>query len=147
VALVGPEVGIPGYALIERARSRGLARRFHLLPPRTGASLGSAYAAADVFVLASRWEGLSLALLDALALGLPALVTPEVGRTIDLTGAGWSAPIERWPDHLRMLLELSPDAYFSMRTGARSLAMRYDWQSSADAFIEAVRKCAANVEY
>lgn len=37
---------------------------------------------AAAFALLSRWEGLSMALLEAMALGVPCLVSPEVARTL-----------------------------------------------------------------
>lgn len=43
-------------------------------------------AAADVFVLASRWEGLPVAMMEAAALGLPMVLT-EVGGMPDALGA------------------------------------------------------------
>ncbi|MEQ1701858.1 MAG: GNAT family N-acetyltransferase [Ilumatobacteraceae bacterium] len=51
-------------------------------------------AAADVFVLASRWEGLPVAMMEAAALGLPMVLT-EVGGMPDalgVEGAEWVAP-------------------------------------------------------
>ena len=50
----------------------------------------AAFVDADAFLLPSRSEGMSIALLEALYLGLPVLVTNQVGlwQTIERTGAG-----------------------------------------------------------
>ena len=73
----------------------GLAERIHRVPyldePR------SFYAAADAFLLTSRYEGMPLVLLEALACGLPLIVSAAPGMT-DILQAGlthcWSAPPE-----------------------------------------------------
>lgn len=51
---------------------------------------------ADAFVLPSRFEGLSIALLEALYVGLPILVTDQVElhQEIQQIGAGLVVPVE-----------------------------------------------------
>ncbi|MEO3746770.1 glycosyltransferase family 4 protein [Plantactinospora sp. B5E13] len=66
-----------------------LADRVHLPGPLTGAELAAAYAGTDLLVLASRGETYGMVVTEALARGIPVLVTaagglPEaVGRTPD----------------------------------------------------------------
>lgn len=55
---------------------------FRFAPPVTGAGKERALREAAGFVLLSRWEGLSMALLEALALGVPCFVSPEVAATL-----------------------------------------------------------------
>lgn len=50
-------------------------------------ALADVYRAIDVFVMASLWEGLSLAMLEAMAAGLP-LVATDVGGARDVLGDG-----------------------------------------------------------
>ena len=47
-----------------------------------------AVAGADAFLLPSRWEGMSNAALEALALGTPVIATPEAGGVAELATAG-----------------------------------------------------------
>lgn len=64
-------------AIVTRAREHGLANRVHLLGLR--ADVAEVLAAADVFVLPSLSEGLSLALLEAMFAGRP-IVASDVGE-------------------------------------------------------------------
>lgn len=54
----------------------------HLVDPVQGLAKAEALAGARAFILLSRWEGLSVALLEALALGVPCVVSPEVAATL-----------------------------------------------------------------
>jgi glycogen synthase len=69
------------------AASHGVAERvrFHGYMDRTG--LASLYADADIFVLASTAESCSMALLEAMAAGLPVIAT-NVGGTVELIAHG-----------------------------------------------------------
>lgn len=56
-------------------------------PPVTGGDKRRALLGADAFVLLSRWEGQAMALVEAMALGVPCLVSAEVAGTLDAPGA------------------------------------------------------------
>ena len=72
-------------ALKERARRRGVAD--HVIFAGTRKDIPVVLAALDVFVLPSRFEGLSLALLEAMATGTPVVATPVSG-TVEVVKEG-----------------------------------------------------------
>jgi glycosyltransferase involved in cell wall biosynthesis len=86
-------------------------------------------AAADLFVLASLWEGLPLALLEAMAAGLPAVVT-AVGENTEVIEAGKSgflvppADEPTLADAIRCLLR-EPDKRKRMGKAARERFERH----------------------
>jgi glycosyltransferase involved in cell wall biosynthesis len=71
-------------------RSLGLGDRFQLLGPR--ADVLRLMAAADLFVLASHYEGLPVAIMEATSMGLP-IVTTAVGEIPSFLSDGESALI------------------------------------------------------
>jgi len=81
-------------ALAQQISALGLASRARLLGPLAGAALGAEFAAADVFVMSSRIEGLPIVLMEALAQGVPC-IAPAVGGIPELiTDAnGWLFPV------------------------------------------------------
>lgn len=54
----------------------------HLAPSVHGVSKEARLRSASAFILLSRWEGLSMALLEAMALAVPCMVSPEVAETL-----------------------------------------------------------------
>jgi glycosyltransferase involved in cell wall biosynthesis len=70
-----------------RATALGLARDVRFLGNRH--DVPALLAAADLFVLSSLWEGLPLALLEAMAAGLPPIVT-TVGGNVEVIEHGKS---------------------------------------------------------
>jgi glycosyltransferase involved in cell wall biosynthesis len=136
LALVGPR--FRDVDRLETAiRELRLLDRVHLVGSRYGPALHQALAAADAFVLLSRWEGLPMALLEALSFGTPAVVSPEVERLVPVaaSGAGWVADAGRLPSVLR---EASSEAV-GRADAARALAARYDWDAVAREYGEAYR--------
>jgi len=69
--------------LRETAASLGIADACHF--PGNLSRLADVYRAIDVFTMPSLWEGLSLAMLEAMAAGLP-MVATEVGGARDVLG-------------------------------------------------------------
>jgi glycosyltransferase involved in cell wall biosynthesis len=132
LALVGPDHRGGRAWLLEQARRLGMPERLAVLGPRNGPSLHEAFAAADCFALTSRWEGLPISLLEALAHGIPAVVSPTVDRLVGVVaaGAGWSASPEGLGALLRSLSQVT-DEWERRRVSARALASRYDWSSIA----------------
>jgi glycosyltransferase involved in cell wall biosynthesis len=89
---------------VERLRTQiralGVAGRIDLVGPRTGAALAASYAAADLVVLASRFESYGMVVTEALARGIPVLAT-AVG--------GLPATVGRLPDGRRPGLLVPPE--------------------------------------
>ena len=113
----------------------GLSARVSFLGPRR--DVPALLAAADLFVLASRWEGLSKALLEALAAGLPCVATAVEGteEVISHGTEGLLVP----PDHPRELatavasLIADPSMRARMSHAARARAARFSIDHQAGA--------------
>jgi glycosyltransferase involved in cell wall biosynthesis len=88
-ACVGSLDKAPAFAdhVQRRALTFGLRDRVRFTGPRVGAALDSAYAAADLLVLASRGETYGMVVTEALARGVPVLAT-DVGGVPEALGQG-----------------------------------------------------------
>lgn len=104
------------------------------------------YAAAHVFVLPSYNEGMSVATLEAMAAGLPVIVT-RTGGTAELVAEGvngWSfawADVEALTAHLR---RLTTDRELVRRMGAasRRRAADFSWDTAAQRYLTLFREIA-----
>lgn len=107
--------GPDGCALQRLAHACGVAERvrFHGFVDRAG--LASLYASADIFVLASLAESCSMALLEAMAAGLP-LIGSKVGGTVEL--------IENGTNGLLFTAQNVEELSTALRTLARNPALR-----------------------
>ena len=101
-ACVGSLDRAPAFAdhVQRRALAGGLRDRVHFAGPRTGAALDSAYAAADLLVLASHGETYGMVVTEALARGVPVLAT-DVGGVPEALGHGGTPRPARRPGGLR----------------------------------------------
>jgi glycosyltransferase involved in cell wall biosynthesis len=127
--LVGSDFRGGADQLRNLAGALGAEARLTFTGPRRGQALHEAFAAADCFALTSRWEGLPLSLLEALAHGVPAVVSPAVDRLVGVAaaGAGWSATPSELGALLRSVWELDDRERARRGAAARALSARYDW--------------------
>lgn len=115
--------------LAEEVRERGIENQVCFTGMLTGAMKWSAFDAAECYVLPSYSEGLSMALLEAMGVGLPVIATracnmPEITQY----EAGWE--IEPTADALTqalgtLLTRRPQENWVKGRSGARLIASRY----------------------
>jgi glycosyltransferase involved in cell wall biosynthesis len=145
LVLVGSDHGGDAQRLCDMVASQAGAERIHFDGPRRGRRLAEAYAGADAFFLMSHSEGMSMALLEALSYGLPAVVSPEVEAALPVAdaGAGWATG----PAGLTGLLETlrgpgaGDDAH--RRAAARRLVADHRWEAIAGRYAGLYREVAA----
>jgi len=90
LVIVGKEQDGSGERARKQASQLGLSKRVHFLGQQVGNDLLQAYSDADMLVLLSHRENFGMVVIEALAAGLPVLLSTNVGiaREIDETGAG-----------------------------------------------------------
>jgi glycosyltransferase involved in cell wall biosynthesis len=104
LVVVGPDGGARA-DFEDRVKAAGLTDRVHVLGPVSAAEKWDALAGAACFCLPSRQEGFSMAILEALAARVPAVVSdachfPEVaeraaGEVVPLNAAAVAAALDR----------------------------------------------------
>lgn len=133
LAFVGATEGSPLPGL---TKELGLEDRVHLLGFRR--DIPELMRAADFFLLPSRWDSCPLVLLEAMASGLPCIVSPNVG-THDLVERGAGFVIDA-PDDLQGLREaitaLASNENLRKEMGlmARSIAEAHTWERMSDQY-------------
>ena len=133
LVVIGPDNGALA-DFQERIRAANLVERTHVLGPLYGADKMAALADAAVFCLPSRQEGFSIAILEAMACGVPLVLSenchfPEVASA----GAGYVVPL-RAIDLADALFEVVSDSTNGGRMGecGRELVRRdYLWPAIA----------------
>lgn len=128
---------------------RGLGASVRLVGPARDAR--ELYAAADGFALCSRWEGMPLTLLEAMAAGLPCVVT-DVGGVAEVSDRGRAAlvvPAENPRAFADSVLEIERDPQAARalgERGARRVLERYSERRMVDAY-EAVYERALRIAH
>lgn len=105
------------------------------------------YRHADLFVLPSQSEGMSIALLEAMASGLAVVVT-DTGGTDELVAHGDNGLVVDWADQeqlrnaLRLLID-QPAARLRMGQRSRARAQAFAWPEIAARYIELMEQVRA----
>jgi glycosyltransferase involved in cell wall biosynthesis len=112
--------------LADYAQSQGLMDRVHLLGKQD--DVPNVLAGSDVFVLGSDWEGNPLAVMEAMAAGLPVIAT-AVGGVPELVSSGAEGilvPAGDWNAFARAMKLLidEPGTRLAMADAARARALR-----------------------
>jgi glycosyltransferase involved in cell wall biosynthesis len=110
-----------------------------------GEALATAYANMDLFVFPSHTDTFGNVVLEALASGVPAIVTPDGGpRTIVREGeTGSIVPDEEFASAVAGILG-DPATHAQMRTNAREYALAASWDSVFEGVYAAYEKMFAN---
>jgi glycosyltransferase involved in cell wall biosynthesis len=125
LALVGQIVG-PGRWMAEYEG------RFRYLGAPRPVDMPAIYHGADVLVLPSLVEGSAIVVYEAMASGIPVIVTPNAGADLVRDGVdGFVVPI-RSPQELAVRMELlarDPELRERMGRSARERVLDYDWSA------------------
>lgn len=126
---------------ISRAKHRARIRRLGFFPTR---DLRALYAAAEVFVFPSRYEGFGLPPLEAMSQGTPVVSASAASMPEVLRDAARYFPPGDPQALSRCLLELlsSEDLRSQLQARGRRRAQDFTWEQSARAYLEEYRSLA-----
>jgi glycosyltransferase involved in cell wall biosynthesis len=127
---------ILGSSIEQRVRSEGLESSVVI---RAAQPVDRWMAAADVYVVASNWEGLSNAMLEAMASGVPVLSTRVSGsaETLEETGAGLVCDVGRMDllaENLKRLVREPGLRHAMGAAGRRIIESRYAIESIVEQY-------------
>lgn len=131
----------PDRADLESDASRlGLEDRVHFLGTLSGEHLWSCYAAADIFLLPSRYDNFPNVVLEAMAMELPVVATRVGGvpSQVDDGVTGFLVPSDDDKTMAERLFDLFSDKGLRISFGRAGLARiheRYDWRRTAELFL------------
>lgn len=123
--------------LVLMASRLGIADRVRILGPSFGAARDALLGECDFFVMASRYEGIPLAALEAAALGLPLVVTAGTGLRAMVTATRGGLPIAEHTATavaaaLRNAGDLTPVQWQASRAAAHAFVVEHcDWTGLA----------------
>lgn len=142
LAVAGSRGGSPYPRL---ARALGVAERVHFLGFRS--DVAALLRAVDAFACPSRYEPFSLALLEAMASGVPAITARTVGAA-DLVAPDAGVVLDDPEDvdgfaHGVRELMGDPARRRAMGARAREIAEAHSWRRMADAYLELCRESAS----
>ena len=100
------------------------------------------YASADIFILASRWEGMPNAVLESLACGTPVIISKEAGGIADLSRLCEPGAVSIFEDPSDSIIHsLSP---FKAKSSKNSLLpIEYSMNSSVESLEEIFQEIAS----
>jgi glycosyltransferase involved in cell wall biosynthesis len=146
LVIVGPDDEGLGVKLERLARELGIGSRVRFTGPLTGRKRLQALAAADVWCQSSEFENFGLAAIEALAAGLPEVITEGVQLAPEIGAAGAALVVAHGPDAFaadmrRLLHDTALRRELSER--GRAFARDFDWSSIAPRLASMYRRAVA----
>jgi glycosyltransferase involved in cell wall biosynthesis len=144
LVLLGPDWKNGRAKLQEMVNRLGLGSKVVFLEPANPQRCADLVAGADVFVHASRWEGVSLSVLEAAAWGKASLLT-RAADPIGALGAGGGAltveaTVDGLADGIRALSQVEREELTAMGRRAESVVSRtFRWSGAAKTLLDAYR--------
>ncbi|HAN46660.1 MAG TPA: group 1 glycosyl transferase [Cyanobacteria bacterium UBA8156] len=138
--------GDPAYLkrLVSLSQNRGLGDRVKFLGFVQGEAKTEVLRGSDVFALPSQSENFGLAVAEAMAAGLPVLVTPgvQIAPEIERAGAGLVIPptVEAWRVALETLLADPHQRQSLGQNGQMLVQQTYQWGAIADRLVTVYRQ-------
>lgn len=144
LVMAGPDSEGLQPQLAQIARRAGVGHRITFTGMLQGAAKWGALRAADVFVLPSHQENFGVAVAEALAMGLPTLLSEQVNiwREVVAAGAGLAAPdtLDGTTALLQRWLSLPPDGHARMRAAAPTCFERhFHMQAAAGRLVQLIQ--------
>jgi glycosyltransferase involved in cell wall biosynthesis len=136
LVVAGPDEDDLSPRLQKLAADLSVKHRIHWTGMLNGDEKAGAFRCARFFVLPSHQENLGIAVLEALAFGVPVLISKKVNiwREVETYGAGYAVEndVEGIVDGLKYMCNLRDAKYLRMATGARTcFTDRFDIEKNA----------------
>ena len=142
LVLAGPDNEGHGAELRALARELGVKERLVFTGMLDRPRLRAAYAAADVFVLPSHRENFGMSAAEAMACGVPVVLTSgvDIARDVADAGAGLVAnSAEEIAEAIRRLLQEDDGRRRMGMLGANLAREKWSWEGTGRAMVEAYR--------
>lgn len=138
---------LSGEARVRSTLSAAVSRQTRVVDVATDRELAELYATSTLLLLPSRYEGLPISMLEAMACGCPTLAAANSGMldVIENGRNGWLEPSfdpARWSERICYLLQ-RPDELAAASRGARILAQAFRIDTVAKNVIEWYRSLPA----
>ena len=137
LAIVGPENDSYGEQVRSWVTDRGLTNAVHFVGHLDGADVIQAYVDADIFVLPSYTENFGLTVVEAMACGLPVVISDQVNIHAEVaqSGAGLvtRCDADEVAEAVISLLGDSDRRSVMGRAGREAAQTRYTWPTIVDA--------------